>query len=122
MALVEVSLDDIPVAGKDWGLRPTTRPAIQIRQPVRGITVSYPSIQHNPPAPDARPKRPILKQGASNDAAKSRKRVKFNNRGRPAGVRDKTSKNLEEAVATATPTASEIVPEHPKISNRSSTK
>lgn len=100
MSIVEISLDDIPLAGNDWIPTVAHPPA---RPQVKGITVSYPSVSHAPPALTTKPKRSILKQFGS-DGPKSRKRVRFNNRGRPAGgVRDKTVKCLDDtSVANVT--------------------
>ena len=94
MSIVEISLDDIPVAGKDWS--PAVTSQASSRPQVKGITVSYPSVSHAPPAPTTKPKRSILKS-VGGEGAKSRKRVRFNNRGRPTGgVRDKSAKCIDE--------------------------
>lgn len=89
MALEEVNFDEIPDAGKEWNSvkaigEGRSKPA------VRGITVIYPTVALAPPPPDAKPKRSIIKRG---DAPKSRKKVKFNNRGRPAGSGKTASKH-----------------------------
>ena len=96
-SMVEVSLDDIPDAGKEWNHIGVSSSKSSAPSKPRGITVTYPKIQHNPPAPDAKPRRSILKS-TGGTGAKSRKKVKFNNRGRPAGNRDKTSKNVDAIV------------------------
>lgn len=108
MSIVEISLDDIPVAGSDWTAAVARNPSS--RPQVKGITVSYPSVSHAPPAPTTKPKRSILKS-VSGEGAKSRKRVRFNNRGRPAGgVRDKSVKCVDEVSIPAHTRTSVVTP------------
>lgn len=116
MSIVEISLDDIPVAGSDW--TPSVARQVASRPQVKGITVSYPSVSHAPPAPTTKPRRSILRP-AGGEGAKSRKRVRFNNRGRPAGgARDKSVKCIDEAPVLTHIPALTTITSNPRIKSK----